>query len=82
MIEQDGTAGETAISYTNEFLDAAVKKIDKMFGKEFAKNNPALVQAYLHACALNMSSFMQAAAAMQASGLEQLLQQAIEDDER
>jgi hypothetical protein len=61
----EATAGETAIGYTDQFIDAAVKKIDKGFGKGFAKENPALVQASIHSCALNLGSFMQASVALQ-----------------
>ncbi len=83
MIDPTATAGETAISYTDEFLEAAVKKIDKQFGKGFAKDNPSLVQAYIHACALNLGSFMQASVALQASGeLDGLMDQLDELDER
>ena len=67
MTPEDEGAGETAISYTDRFFEAAVKKIDKMFGKGFAAANPSLVQGYIHACALNMSSFMQASIALQAN---------------
>lgn len=61
-------AGETAISYTDQFLEAAVAKIDKMFGEGFAAANPGLVQGYVHTCAINMGSFIQASVSLQASG--------------
>lgn len=61
-------AGETAISYTDQFLEAAIKKIDKLFGKGFAAANPSLVQGYIQTCAVNLSAFMQASVAMQANG--------------
>jgi hypothetical protein len=83
MLNEDATAGETAIDYTNQFLDAAVKKIDKTFGKGFAAANPSIVQAYIHACALNLSSFMQASLALQAgSELDGLLSGLDESGER
>ncbi len=83
MIDPDASAGQTAISYTDEFLDAALKKIDKMFGKGFAKDNPALVQGYIHACALNLGAFMQASVALQANGeLDGLLDQLEDFDKR
>jgi hypothetical protein len=67
MLEGNVTAGETAIAYTDQFLDAAVKKIDKLFGKGFSAANPTLVQAYIHSCSANLSSFMQATVALQTS---------------
>jgi hypothetical protein len=70
----DEGAGEAAISYTDQFLDAAVAKIDEVFGKGFAAANPALVQGYINSCALNLGSFMQASVALQASGeLDQMI---------
>jgi hypothetical protein len=56
----DGSA-DAAISYTNEFFDAAVDKIDDTFGKGFAKSNPALIGALVQASSANLSAFMQAA---------------------
>lgn len=83
MIDPDATAGETAISYTDQFLEAAVKKLDKVFGKGFAKENPTLVQGYIHACAINLGSFMQASIALQTSGeLDGWISQLDDIDER
>jgi len=82
MLDQELGAGETAISYTDQFLDAAVKKIDKQFGKGFAAANPTLVQGYVHACAINLSAFMQASLAMSASGLGDMLGDMDEEDGR
>ena len=56
--DNDMGAGETACSYTDEFLDAAVAKIDATFGKGFAKQNPLLVAGYIQASAANLGAFM------------------------
>ena len=73
MIEDDESAGEAAAGYTSEFLDAAIAKIDGVFGEGYAKGNPQLVGAYLVASATNLSAFMQAAGAMQSGGLGSIL---------
>jgi hypothetical protein len=62
--ESDGSA-DAAIGYTNEFFDAAVEKIDAVFGKGYAKANPQLVGALVQASATNLSAFMQAASMLQ-----------------
>jgi phage gp29-like protein len=61
MLDDEDGAGETAISYTDQFLDAAVAKIDALFGAGYAKTNPALVSAYISTCSANLSGFMQSA---------------------
>ena len=66
--DSDMGAGATACSYTDEFLDAAVAKIDATFGKGFAKQNPLLVAGYLQASAANLGAFMTAATATSSSG--------------
>jgi hypothetical protein len=63
MVDDDG-AGETAISYTDQFFDAALAKLDACFGPGFAKENPALVAAYISTCSANLSGFMQSAMAV------------------
>jgi hypothetical protein len=68
VFADDDTAGETAISYTDQFFDAAVKKIDKKFGAGFAKEHPTLVQAYVSTCASNLHSFMTSVMALQSLG--------------
>lgn len=64
MFGSEDTAGESAISYTVQFLDAAVAKVDAKFGAGFAKANPALVQSYLTACSHNLGSFITSALAL------------------
>jgi len=66
--DDDMSAGQAASSYTDEFLDAAVAKIDATFGKGFAKQNPLLVAGYLQASATNLNAFMTAATAMTSAG--------------
>lgn len=75
--ETDNEAGETACAYTNDFLDAAVEKIDATFGKGYAKANPALVGAYIQASSANLGAFMQAAS----SSMAGMLADAMEDME-
>ncbi len=78
--DDDGmSAGVTACSYTDEFLDAAVAKIDATFGAGFAKQNPVLVAGYLQASAANLGAFMTAAANMQAEGFEDALAAAMDE---
>ncbi|MFN0023409.1 MAG: hypothetical protein ACKVS5_05860 [Parvularculaceae bacterium] len=64
MVDDEDGAGETAISYTNQFLDAAIAKLDGRFGAGFAKENPALIAAYISACSANLAGFMQSALAV------------------
>ena len=77
--DDDMSAAETAVSYTDEFLDAAVARIDAVFGAGHAQANPALVAGYIQACASNLGAFMTAAAQMQGSGLSEMLSAAMED---
>lgn len=42
---------ERAEQNTAEYLKAAVQAIDAQFGEGFAKQNPALVGAFIQACA-------------------------------
>ena len=60
--EFDQGAGETAVSYTYDFLLAAKSMIDHTFGDGFADKNPALVGACVQASAANLNAFMQATA--------------------
>ncbi len=64
MVDDEDGAGETAISYTDQFFDAAIAKIDARFGPGFASANPALVAAYISTCSANLSGFMQSAMAV------------------
>ena len=65
MDQDDLGATATAVSYADEFVDAAVTKLDKVFGAGYAKGNPAALAAYIAACASNLNSFMIAATAVQ-----------------
>ena len=81
MMEPDEMAGNAATTYTDEFMDAAVAKIDGLFGRGYAKENPALVAAYVAASSTNLATFIQSALAMQpADGWEDLLASIDEDD--
>ena len=77
--DDEMSAGATACSYTDDFLDAAVAKIDATFGAGFAKQNPVLVAGYLQASASNLSAFMTAASNMPPEGLEGALAAAMEE---
>ena len=73
MLELDGGAADAAVSYTDNFLAAAIESIDAAFGAGFARKNPMLVGQYMMASATNLSAFMQASMAMQASGMDEML---------
>ncbi|MFV0332774.1 MAG: hypothetical protein ACK5JR_01695 [Tropicimonas sp.] len=75
------TAGETAISYTDEFVDAALAKLDATFGEGYAKANPALVAGYIQACASNLGAFMTAASSVPQDGLADMFAAALEEME-
>jgi hypothetical protein len=64
MIEDSDDSIAAACGYTDAFLDAAVTKIDAMFGVGFARANPALIGAMVQASAANLNAFMAAAANM------------------
>jgi hypothetical protein len=55
---------ETAIGFTDQFSDAAVAKLDALFGAGYARANPAAFAAYVAACASNINAFMTAATAI------------------
>jgi len=77
----DLEAGDTATSYTNLFVDAAVAKLDGTFGEGYAKANPVLVSGYLQASASNLVAFMSAAAAMQPDSLSEILTAAMLEED-
>jgi hypothetical protein len=58
--EQPGPV-ETATSFTDQFVDAGIAKLDASFGAGYAKENPQALAAYLAACASNVNAFMTAA---------------------
>ena len=60
-MDVDNMAGEAATGYTDDFLDAAVAKLDSLFGRGYAKEHPELVAAYVTASATNLSTFIQSA---------------------
>ena len=60
--DEDDGAGETAISYTDQFLEAGVARLDALFGEGYAKANPQALGAYIAACSTNLNAFMTAAA--------------------
>jgi len=80
-LDDDTMASDAATGHTDEFLDAAVAKLDALFGRGYAKDNPELVAAYLAASASNLKTFIQSALAMQpAEGWEDLLASIDEDE--
>ncbi len=82
MYDEDAQAGEAASQYTDQFVDSAVLKLDSVFGNGYAKENPALVAAYITASSTNLSTFIQSALAMapQMDGWEDMLNAIDEDD--
>jgi hypothetical protein len=70
--EEEGPA-ETATGLADEFVDAAVAKLDALFGAGYAKGNPQALAAYIAACASNLQAFMTAAAAIDDDSLDEAL---------
>ena len=54
---------ESASDVSDLILDRALAKIDALFGKGFAKTNPALVASYLEATAMTFQNDLATAAA-------------------
>ena len=52
----------SAVTISDLILDAAVSKIDALFGKGYAKAHPDLVGTYLETTALSFQNDMEAAA--------------------
>ncbi len=74
MVPDELGAAETAINFTDQFVDAGVAKLDAMFGKGHAAANPQMLAAYMAACTSNLNAFMTAAAAtMQDVALDEAL---------
>ena len=72
MFPEDQGPAETAISFTDEFVDAGLAKLDALFGAGYAKQNPQALAAYIAACAGNLNAFMTAAtAAMDDAALDE-----------
>jgi hypothetical protein len=61
MLPEDQGPSETAIDFTNEFVDAGLAKLDALFGEGYAKQNPQALAAYIATCASNLNAFMVAA---------------------
>ncbi|MFT3973889.1 MAG: hypothetical protein QM699_10690 [Amaricoccus sp.] len=70
--EEQGPA-ETAIAFSNEFIDAGVVKLDALFGAGYARANPQMLAAYMAACASNLNSFMLAATSIDGGAYEEEL---------
>ncbi|HRO11852.1 hypothetical protein [Amaricoccus sp.] len=73
MFPSDDDAGTTAISYTDQFLEAGIAKLDALFGAGYAKANPAALAAYLAACASNLNAFMLAATSLDDGAFDEAL---------
>jgi hypothetical protein len=63
MFAEDQGPAEAAISFTDEFVEAGMAKLDALFGGGYAKQNPQALAAYIAACASNLNAFMTAATA-------------------
>jgi hypothetical protein len=70
MEPEELEAGHTAVSYADLFAEKAVAKLDALFGPGYAKANPALMGAYIAACATNLNSFMIAASQVPADDID------------
>ncbi|MFO1143656.1 MAG: hypothetical protein U1E59_14985 [Amaricoccus sp.] len=77
MLPDDLGPAETAIQYADQFADAAVAKLDTLFGPGFAKANPAAFAAYVTACSGNLAGFMSAAATAAAFDMDAEIDEAI-----
>jgi hypothetical protein len=64
MFPEDQGPSETAVSFTDDFVEAGVAKLDALFGAGYAKANPQALGAYVAACASNLNAFMTAATAL------------------
>ena len=73
MFPEDQGPAETAISFTDAFVDAGLAKLDALFGAGYAKANPAALAAYLAACASNLNSFMLAATSIDDDAFDEAL---------
>ncbi len=59
---------------TDHFVDAGIKKIDKALGKGAAKENPALIAAYVRASSQSFDTIVRMAfEAQEAMDLDQLI---------
>jgi len=65
MLEDDDGPTTATIDLTDRFVDAGVAKLDAVFGAGYTRENPAMLSAYLAACASNLNAFMTAATMMQ-----------------
>jgi hypothetical protein len=63
MLPEDQGPAETAIAFTDDFIDAGLAKLDTLFGAGYTKEHPQALAAYVAACASNLEAFMTAAAA-------------------
>lgn len=71
MFPDELGAGETAIDYTNQFVDAAVEKLDATFGKGYAQKNPAALAGYVSTCGNNLAAFMTASMGMMDAAMDE-----------
>ncbi|WP_075221333.1 hypothetical protein [Acuticoccus yangtzensis] len=53
--ESDGSAAEAA-AVTDQFVDAGIAKLDAVFGAGYAKENPAVLAAYIATCSSTFST--------------------------
>jgi hypothetical protein len=79
MFAEDQGPGETAVGFTDQFVEAGIAKLDEVFGAGYAKENPAALAAYIATCASNLNAFMTAATAVEDLALEDALA-AFEED--
>ena len=72
MLEEEGPA-EAAFGLTDQFVDAAIAKLDACFGAGYTQANPQALAAYIAACASNLNAFMTAASAIDDGAFDEAL---------
>lgn len=47
-----GEERKAAVEFVDLYMKSAIQRIDKQFGKGYAKENPALLSGFIQACAV------------------------------
>lgn len=73
MFAEDQGPAETAIGFTDQFVEAGAAQLDALFGTGYAKEHPQALAAYIAACASNLNAFMTAATAIPDDAFDEAL---------